>query len=376
MQIEDIRRAFPHTANTIYLNHAATSPLSVPVMHGIQAYLEERHRSHIENFGSFQTVIRKTREELADLLGVTPDRVDFSSNTSSALNIVARGLKWHPGDRILIPGCEFPANVYPFMNLKKEGVRIDFLPHREGTFEPDRLAEAIRPDTRLVTLSWVQFLSGFRADIQAIGAVCKEKNVLFCVDGIQGLGAVTLSDPLDVCNVDFFASATHKWLMGAQGLAFFYCSRRLQEQLDPPQPGWLHGPVDWDRFLDYGLRFHDDVKRFRSGTMNHVGIAALHAALGFYKKADPVACEQTVLRLARRLAEGLKKEGFQRYGPSDTRSGIVTCKHADPEAAAGRLEANGIQISIRNRMLRFSPTWYNSEAEIEKTLAVLTSGRR
>lgn len=375
MPLAALRSHFPHTAHLTYLNHAATGPLSRPVVEAMQEYLDQRHRTQVENYVDVQPTIAATRERIAELLGTTVDRVEFAPNTSSALNVLAEGLDWQPDDRIALPGCEFPANVYPFLHQARKGVGVDFVPHEEGTFTLDAIAATLTPKTRLLTLSWVQFLSGFRADLGAIGQLCRDRGVLFCVDAIQGLGALQLD--VERLGIDFLACGGHKWLMSPQGTGFLFVAAALQEQLTP-QAGWLHGPVDWDNFFDYELAFHEDAKRFRLGTLNHLGLVGMHAALGLYQKADPVVCEARVLARAATLAAGLGRLGLSRYGTADPAhaSGIVTVRHPEPEALYEYLKGHNITIAVRNRLLRFAPTYYNHPDEIDRVLeAVSAFGR-
>ncbi len=362
-----LRRQFPHTADTVYLNHAAVSPLSRRVVDALDAYLTERHRTNIENYFDFAPTIEETLEQIARMLGTRADRVAFVPNTSSALNVLAQGLRWQPGDRIALPGCEFPANVYPFMNLQRHGVAVDFIPHREGTFTLEDIERTLTPRTRLLTLSCVQFLSGYRADLPAIGRLCREHGVIFCVDAIQGLGALRLD--VEACGIDFLACGGHKWLMATQGIGLLYLTEALQSRIDPPA-GWLHGPVDWDHFFDYELAFHPDARRFHLGTMNAPGIAALHAALTLREETGPAWCEAQVLDRSRRLAEGLAGLGLRRYGTDDPAhaSGIVTVHHPAPEALFEHLRQHRIHTALRNRLLRFSPTYYNHPDEVEAAL--------
>lgn len=374
MTHRELRRDFPHTAHTIYVNHAATSPLSRPVMDAIGAFLGDRHGAlpgaSIDNFEQFIPVLAETRERAGRLLGAPADRVAFVPNTSSALNVLAEGLDWQSGDRIAIPGCEFPANVYPFLNLQDRGVTVDFIPHDEGTFTLDAIEQTLTPRTRLLTLSWVQFLSGFRVDLEAIGTLCTDRDVLFCVDAIQGLGALQLD--VNVAGVDFLACGGHKWLMATQGIGLLYCTEALQQRLRAPA-GWLHGPVDWEHLFEYDLQFHPEARRYEVGTRNGVGIAALHAALGLYFDAGPAWCEAQVLARAQELAAGLDALGFDRYGSRDPErsGGIVTLRAEDPEALFEHLKAHEIVAALRNRLVRFAPTYYNSPDEMERVLAVV-----
>ncbi|MEM6336645.1 MAG: aminotransferase class V-fold PLP-dependent enzyme [Bacteroidota bacterium] len=371
-----LREHFPHTAQTVYLNHAATGPLSRPVMDAVAAYLAERHGDHIENFLRFQPTIEATRAQLAQLLGTQPGRVEFAPNTSYALNVLALGLDWQPGDRIALPDCEFPTNVYPFLNLRRLGVDVDFIPTHEGAFTVEDVERTLTDRTRLVSVSWVQFLSGFRADLAGIGQLCKERDVLFCVDAIQGMGALQLGSVHDL-GIDFLACGCHKWLMSTQGLGFLFLTQELQDRLTPVLAGWLHGPIDWEKLSEYDLHFHPDATRFRLGTTNNTGIAALNASLKLYLGAGASACERQVLHLAGRLRTGLLDAGLAIYGATETErtAGIVTVRHPEPEAALERLNAAGVEAALRNRLLRLAPTYYNTESEVDVAIEALGSLR-
>lgn len=370
MTQDALRGLFPHTRETIYLNHAAIGPLSQRVVDALHQYLEERHRTHVENWFDFQHVLDQTCQRIATMIGTTADRVEFVPNTSMGLQVLAQGFPWEPGDRVAVPACEFPANVYPFLNLHERGVAVDFIPHRQGTFTVADVAAVLTPRTRLLTVSAVQFLSGFRADLAALGALCRDRGVCFCVDAIQALGALRLD--VEACGIDFLACGGHKWLMSEPGIGFLYVREELQARLHPPA-GWLHGPIDWDHLDRYELVFHPTARRFRTGNVNCMGVAALHAALGLYAEVGFDWAETRVLTLAQHLADGLARLGWARFGSEDPAyaSGIVTVAHPQPEAMFQHLQQQGIQIALRNRLLRFAPTWYNTEAELEATLETM-----
>jgi selenocysteine lyase/cysteine desulfurase len=372
MTLSELRNLFPHTHQTVYLNHAAIGPLSRRVMDALGQYLDERHQSHVENWFDFQQVLDETCRRIATLIGTTADRVEFASNTSMGLNVLAQGFPWQPGDRIAVPGCEFPANVYPFLNLQHRGVEVDFIPHHQGTFTVADVEAVLTPRTRLLTVSAVQFLSGFRADLAALGTLCRDRGVFFCVDAIQALGALRVD--VEACGIDFLACGGHKWLMAEPGIGFLYLHPRTLERLHP-WAGWLHGPVDWDHLDRYELAFHPDARRFRTGNVNCMGVAALHAALGLYAEVGHAWAEAQVLARVQQLADGLARMGLVRFGSEalDHASGIVTVQHPRPEAAFEYLKQRGIRIALRNRLLRFAPTWYNNEEEIETTLHTLNA---
>jgi selenocysteine lyase/cysteine desulfurase len=353
--------------------------MSRPVREAIDAYVADRHgaasEAPIENFESFLPVMSETKERAATALGTQADRVDFVPNTSAGLNVLARGLDWQEGDRIAVPDGTFPTNVYPFVNLETEGVEVDFVPTEEGAYTVEDVANTLQPETRLLSVSWVHFLSGFRADLKALGALCEEHDVVFCVDAIQGLGALQID--VEAANIDFLAAGGHKWLMAAQGIGVLYCDEALQDRLRPPT-GWLHGPVDWEHLDDYSLTFHDDARRFRTGTLNSVGVAALHAALGLYLEAGPEWCEERVLDLSTTLADALADRGLPRYGTDDPEhaSGIVTVAPKRPEALFEHLTAHDVTGALRNRKLRLAPTYYNNEADLQVVLDAIDSFAR
>ena len=374
MTFDDLRSHFPHTEHQTYLNHAAVSPMSRPVREAIDAYVGERHgadpEAPVENFESFLPVIQETKDRVATVLGTESNRVEFVPNTSAGLNVLARGLEWQAGDRIAVPDGAFPTNVYPFLNLEAEGVKVDFVPTEEGAYTVEDVANTLQPETRLLSLSWVHFLSGFRADLEALGALCEAHDILFCVDAIQGLGALQID--VEAANIDFLAAGGHKWLMAAQGIGVLYCDEALQDRLRPPT-GWLHGPVDWEHLDDYALTFHDDARRFRTGTLNSMGVAALHAALGLHLDVGAESCEERVLELSTTLADELGARGLPRYGTDDPShaSGIVTVEPERPEALFEHLKEHGITGAFRNRKLRLAPTYYNDQSDLRAVLRAL-----
>jgi selenocysteine lyase/cysteine desulfurase len=333
----------------------------------MDAFLDERAGGNVNNYESFAPVIERTRERAARLLGAgSAERVAFASNTSAALSILAEGLDWQEGDRLAVPSCEFPANVYPFLNLERRGVAVDFIPTEEGAFTVDDVAQTLRPETRLLTVSWVQFLSGFRADLEMLGQLCAERGVVFCVDAIQGLGALEMD--VQRCGIDFLACGGHKWLMGPQGTGLLYVSEALQETIRPPA-GWTHGPVDWEHLSEYRLRFHPEARRYETGTANRLGLAGLGAALELLLDGGAAEVEAATLARAGELADRLEGQGLARYGSTGDAapaSGIVTVRHPQPEALFEHLADAGVEAAMRNGLVRFSPAFYHKTEDVER----------
>ena len=232
MDIVKARNYFPYLkSGKIYFNHASTGPLCIPVLQQINKILYEKSETSIDDYAKFQSVIKETKQDLSGLINTKPERIAFLDNTSNGINILARGIKWKKGDRILLNDLEFPANVYPFLNLQKDGVIVDFVKSKDGIVSADDIIENIKPGTRLVSISQVQFLTGYRVDLEKIGKLCREKGIIFSIDAIQGLGAVRLDVVRD--KIDFLSSGSQKWLLGLQGMAFIYVSEELQENMVP-----------------------------------------------------------------------------------------------------------------------------------------------
>ena len=372
MTLTEVRARFPHTEDMTYLDHASTGPLSRLVMEAVGGFLSQRHRTKPNNYFDVAPTVERTRERLGRLVGASAERVEFAPNTSYALNVLAQGLDWRPGDRVAVPACEFPANVYPWLALRERGVEVDFIPHERGAYSVEDVERVLTPRTRVLSVSWVQFLSGFRCDLAALGALCRERGILFSVDAIQGLGALRLD--VRETPVDFLASGAQKWMLGMQGTAFFYVSEELQQRLTPLR-GWLNGPVDWDDFLSYPTDLFPDARRFRVGTLNHAGIVGLDAALGLYFDAGPDWCEAQVLARSREVAAGLDRLGLRRYGSADPvhASGIVAAEHPDPEGVLEALAEENVHIAVRDRKLRIAPTYYNTPEEVERALGLIAA---
>lgn len=366
LPLAEVRALFPYTESQIYLNHASISPLSRPVQAALDHYLRERHGERIENFfPTLMDAMSRLRARLTTLIHAEgPEQIALVSNTSHGLNLLASGIAWQPGDRILLNTLEFPANVYPFLNLAAQGVIIDWVQPRGHYLALEDFAAALQPRTRLVSVSQVQFLSGQYMPLAELSALCQQHGSYFCVDGIQGLGATDLD--VQALGIDCLVAGGHKWLMGLEGQGFAYFSPRLLQVLQQPQVGWLSVEDAWN-MLDYRLQLRADAARFELGTPNAAGIVALEAALEVFARWPMAAITAHILHLSQLLCEGLSERGFALLTPAETaeRLGIVTCDAPEAEALQQGLAAAGITTSFREgRYLRFAPHFYNSPEEI------------
>ncbi len=373
--IEKYRTLFPAIeTGTVYLNHAATSPLSSRVVAAVDNYLLERSKTRIDNFGSLIRIARETKESIAKLINSTPDRIAFCDNTSNALNILASGLEWRQGDRIILNDIEFPANVYPFLNLRRRGVEVDFVKSRGGRVLPEDLEAAMTDRTRLLSISHVQFLSGYRADLELIGSLCRRHGILFSVDAIQSAGVVQID--VQRMMIDFLAAGGQKWLMAPQGIGFAFVSEPVQSMIDQAYLGWTSMRNFFGDFTSYRIEPDNTARRYENGTLNHIGILSLHETLSTLLEIGIDKIQEHVLDLGDRLTAELDKIGVPVFvdGPRAERAGIVSAKVNDPERAFARLSQSKVEVSLRQGWIRVSPHFYNTDNDITAFVDVLAAG--
>lgn len=376
MDLNKARSYFPHTKNElIYFNHAATGPLPTTVTDKINEYTQERSFKWIDNFPRVSEYADSTKSDLGRMLNCPADRIAFTDNTSNGINIIAAGIKWKKGDRILLNNIEFPANIYPFLNLQKDGVEIDIIKSHNGIVSAEDIIENIKPGTRLVSISFVQFLTGYKADLEKIGNYCSEKDILFSVDAIQGLGALKLD--VIKCKIDFLSAGTQKWLLGLQGLAFVYLTEELQKELDTKYVGWLSVEDAWN-ILNYDLTLLNTAARYQNGTISHIGVYAFRGAMDFFLQFSWDEIEKQVIENASYLGNSLKNIGISPLldgCPVENLSGIVTFRHNKAQQVFEYFGKNKISCSVREGMVRLSPHFYNSKEEIDKTIDTLKNFR-
>lgn len=370
------RALYPHIARgRIYLNHAATGPLSKRVVEAIQKHLDNRSAGIIDTYRDESDMIYGCRSDVTRLINAeSPDRIAFLTNTSEAINVVASGLQWKSGDQILLNDIEFPANVYPYYRLKKHGIEIQFIQSKRGKVTPEMVEQALTSRTRLVAISAVQFLSGYRAEMETIGKMCRQKNIWFIVDGIQAVGAVKI-DVQRMC-IDALATGSQKWLMGPHGTGFLYLTEAVQNAIEQQHLGWLSVKDPW-QFYKYDQPLEPSAQRYEGGSLNVAGIIGMKAALETLLEFDIDAIESHILALTRQLMEGLQTiHTITIISPEKDaeRAGIVTIQsdsNFNFAPVLKELDKQNINISLRENKLRISPHYYNSPEEIEKSIEAI-----
>lgn len=369
MTIKEVRALFPHiNKGKIYFNHAATGPFSQTVIDAVNEYLLQRSETSIDNVPEFLKAVEQSKKYLSQMLNCSVERLAFVDNTSNGMNILAQGIKWKQGDSILLNDIEFPANVYPFLNLEKEGVKIEFIKSKDGIVSADDVIDSIKTSTRLVSISFVQFLSGYRVDLEKIGNVCRGKGIIFSVDAIQGLGAFTLD--VEKCKIDFISCGTAKWLLGMQGLAFIYVSEKLQQLLQPKYVGWLSVEDAWN-ILDYKLQLKQSAEAFQTGTINSFGVFGLLPSLKLFADFGYKNVEERILDNSTHFTKRLLEIGVHpilENCKKENLSGIITFKHEKANHIVEELRKRETYCSVREGMIRLSPHFYNTLDEINSVV--------
>lgn len=374
---QTIRSLFPVTDKYIYMNHAAVSPLSTSARDAMQALIEDVTLNGSANYEDWCRTYEETRHSAARLVNARPHEIAFMRNTSEALSAVANGIDWREGDNVVSCNVEFPSNIYPWQRLREtHGVQMKLAEERDGRIHPDELISLIDDRTRVVTISWVQFASGYRSNLARIGKFCRERDIIFVIDAIQGLGGLNLDVERDF--VDAFAADAHKYLIGPEGIALLYISDRVIDRIKPTVVGWT-SVKNYEQFshraVEYKLDYRNGAERFECGTLNTVGVYGLGAAIDLFLEVGPEKIEQYLLSLSDYLAERLTSKGYDVVSPraAGETSAIVTCRHErhTPRDLHRLLSARNIQTAPRMNRLRISPHFYNTREEVDALIEAL-----
>ena len=368
-----LRDEFPVTETYIYMNHAGVAPLSRRVQAAMADFLEDATVNGAVNAKLWEAEAEICRGAAAQLLNANTTEIAFMKNTTQGILVAANGIDWQAGDNVVTTAVEFPANVYPWWSLKERyGVQTRMIPERAGRIQVEDVASAIDERTRVVTISHVEFASGFRNDIQTLGEICRERDIWFVVDAIQSLGAIEVN--VKSCNIDILAADGHKWLLAPEGAAIFYCANEKRERLINTNVGWA-SVVNPRDFLNYDLTQKPDATRFEEGSYNSVGLYGLRAAIELLLEIGISTIEGHLLELTGHLIAGLEAKGYRVITPraDSERAGIVIfdSNRLTPTEIYNILLAENIVTAERGTGVRVSPHFYNTTSEIERLLEVL-----
>lgn len=371
------RALFAVTENYTYLNHAAVGVLPLPTREALHGFIDAHATGGVARVYPYEHSMAQYRETIARFIGAQPGTIATLRNTGDGANIIAGGFPWQPGDELILPDNEFPANAQPWLPLRNLGVKIRFIETARERLTPNVLRRHITSRTKIVTVSWVSFEDGYRHDLGALAEIAHEHGALFCVDAIQGLGAF----PLDVqaCGIDALYCGGAKWMLSLQGVSFLYVHPNLIDRLGVATPGWRSVADMWN-FLEYEQPFAPDATRFEGGTPNFIGALSLNESIRVLQAAATESIAAHVLSLTDRLVDGLKSAGAQiaSIRSRAESSGIVTfaLAGADPVALGRALQREGIVTTYRPSGIRVAPHGYNTAQEIDAIVDAVNNYRK
>ena len=369
---------FPVTRHCTYLNHAANGPLPRPVARTLHEYVDDTSLYGNINFARWTEYETGSHRRLANLMHARPEQIALTYSTGDGFMTIAQGFRWQEGDIIISAEGEFPSNVYPWLNLQEYGVQLKRVPTRDHRILVEDIVASMTERTRLVTLSLVEFSTGFRNDIAAIARHCHECGILCGIDAIQALGALEID--VQELGVDYLSAASHKWLLGPQICGILYISDNLLPQLRTPRRGWLSVETPFD-FFHHDQPLRAGAGRFEHSSTNRLPIIAMDAALGVFESIDGgmQAVEARILGLTSYAIAGLERLGYPVISPQGAgeRSGIVCFKpHPDRQEVGvqgivDELASRAIYVAARGDIVRISPHFYNTLEEIDTLLNAL-----
>lgn len=369
-----IRSQFAATETYAYLNSAAMAPPPKAAIEAVLSQLEDAGKFASLHFPDWVDTKKRCRKLLAQTLGCEPQHIAFMRNTSDGFASIAGGLKWKSGDNIVTFADEFPSNFYAWREAgRRSGVEIRAVPERNGRIDPDELISLIDERTAVVTISSVQYASGFRADLARIAEAAHKADALFCVDLIQGLGAHAYDLP--ALGVDAACGASHKWLCAPEGMGYIYLSERARERVSPIFVGWISVEEPWD-FMDREQDFKPNALAWESGTGAAALFYGLEQSLKILTDAGLANIERYLDELSSYLCEGVGRKDYEIVSSrkDGERSAIVCIRHKGgigPNDIAERLEKENVIVSPRLDRVRIAPHFFNNREDIDRLVEAL-----
>ena len=359
--------------HSVYMNAAGTGPSPARSVAAQTEFVSQRATPHKVGFDAQFGTLDQCRSQIAALINAEPRDIALAANTGSGINLAAWGLPLGRGDAVVVPDGEFPANMYPWLAASRaRGFDVHVVPMREGLLDQDALLVALeRRGVRVLSVSWVGFSSGAVADLHLLGQACRSRNVTFVVDGIQGLGPLTL-DVRDT-PVDMFACGAQKWLLSPWGSGFTYVRREIIDTLTPQPVSWMgvRDSDDFSRLVEYDLTWRDSARRFEQVTLAYQDFCGMAASLDLLRELGAAAVSRHAVACAHALLTGARERGLGCVTPLESHAGTASVRPRDALATSARLEQAGVVHSVREGTIRLAPYCYTTGDDIARTLDAL-----
>ncbi len=360
----------------VYLNHAAVAPWPQRTCRAVESFARENGAEGARNYPRWAEREARLRAQLSTLINApAADDIALLKNTSEGLSVIAWGLEWNQGDNIVSSDEEFPSNRIVWDSLRSKGVELRQVPLGQGATPEDALIAQMDSNTRMLAISSVQYASGLRLDLKRLGEYCRAHEILFCVDAIQSVGAIATDVQAD--NIDFLVADGHKWMLGPEGVALFYCRAELRDRLQLYQYGW-HMVEDYLNYDRADWQIAGTARRFECGSPNMLGIHALSASLSLLLEYGMEQVEKQLLENSRFLQQAISRhEQYELLSPRDEGrfAGIVTFRHRSRSTGQlfRQLTQSGVVCAQRGGGIRFSPHFHTATATLQKAVAMLKS---
>jgi len=362
------RDQFPVTGHLIYLNHAAVAPLPKRCADALKGFTDDALEYGSLHYDKWMDTYEGLRVAAARLIGADRSEIAIVKNTSEGIATIAMGMDWRPTDRIVAFKEEFPANYFPWLRLEAQRCSVEWL----SIHDPLHSIERATYGAKLLAISFVQYLSGLRVDLEAIGEICHRNRCFFFVDAIQGLGAFPLN--VRTSHIDALAADGHKWMLGPEGCGILYVKKDRQDSIFPKEFGWTNVAA-YNDYASRDMALRPDAGRYECGTLNTIGCYGLRASIELLLEVGIERIAPVVQSLADRLTEGARQKGYQILGDRtpENGAGIVSLHKpgTDSRKLARDLKERGIIVAPRQGWLRFSPHFYISPEEIDQVVETL-----
>lgn len=365
---------FEHHDSLVYLNHAAVGPWPKRAATAVAAFAHENNQQGATGYSCWLKVEQQLRQRLQHLIHApSSDDIALQKNTSEALSVIAYGLPWRSGDNVVISSQEFPSNRFVWESLAKRGVIVKVAELNKATDPEQVIIDCLDNRTRLLSISSVQYASGLKLDCQRLGEACHQKNILFCIDAIQSIGAHCFD--VQVYRADFVVADGHKWMLGPEGLALFYSTPAARDQLQLNEYGWhmVKHRGNYDRLEWETL---ESAQRFECGSPNMLGCYALNASLSLFEEIGMPEIEKQLQQRVQYLLDGLAaRPDISVISPTQAqrRAGIITYRHKliSSTQLYQSLTAHQIICAHRGAGIRFSPHFYTPFKKLDEVLNFL-----
>ncbi len=364
---KDVRGEFPELDHLVHLNSAAISLIPMRSRRALEEGLKDSELANEKWQENREKREYRTRINIAKMINASHTDIGIVTNTSEGINIVAQGIDWKKGDNVVLTDVEFPGNVLPWMYLEKRGVSVEIIKTEYGSDPTEKIFSAVNEKTRVVSVSFVGWIDGFKYNLDDIGRFCYERNIILAVDAIQGLGAMKID--VQSSNISFLSAGGFKWLLSPPGVGFMYINKSLLPQIEQKYAGYLSDASEAEDF-NFKMNLKKDIMRFRLGSINYPGIAAFEKSLEMILELGIDEIQNHILELNAYAANKLKEKDYFIISAlePENRSGILTFGGKNIHEKYDRLIEKNIITSYRREWIRISPHFYNNEDDINRFL--------